>query len=76
VQTGVYDGDNRVETIVNTYEKEEYNKWWEEFNSGKAVMEKVIEINNLDVIIPKNIEQDFINEITIETNEQQIDTMV
>lgn len=70
VQTTVKDQNgNFVESLVNTYTGNNYNTWWDNFNSGRFVIEEIISKNSLNAIIPPTIEEDFINPVNKETNE-------
>lgn len=70
VQTTVKDQDgNFIQSIVNTYNGEDYNNWWNDFNSGRFVAEEVITKNNISVTIPPTIEDDFINPVNEQINE-------
>ena len=62
VQTAVKDENGESQnTLVNEFTGEEYNQWWNDFNSGEFVIQKIIELNNLDVSIPEKIENEFLN---------------
>lgn len=62
IQTSVTDEEGkRIDTLVNEFTGQEYNEWWNDFNSGQFVIQKIIELNNIDANIPETIEQDFLN---------------
>lgn len=52
---------NFVESLVTTYEGGAYNKWWDDFNSWKAVLTPILE--NKEVVVPDDIEEEFLNNI-------------
>lgn len=60
VQLTVTDQDgNFVESLVTTYEGEDYNKWWADFNGWKDVLQVIPVFEELQ--IPDNIEEQFLN---------------
>lgn len=60
VQLTVKDQDgNFIESLVTTYEGEEYNTWWDEFNSWGDVLAPILQQKN--ITIPENIEEEFVN---------------
>lgn len=56
-----------VESLVTSYENEEYNTWWGNFNSWKDVLTPILEPKK--IIIPETIEEEFVNEINTIENE-------
>ena len=56
-------GDNGkvVQTKTLTYKPSEFNAFWTDFNSGKFLYEELVEKQNLDVVVPNSVEQDFVN---------------
>lgn len=73
VQLTVTDEDgNFVESLVTTYEGEAYNKWWNDFNSWSAVLTPILE--SKEVVVPDNIDEDFINSIPEVKEEISIET--
>lgn len=62
VQYSVYDQDNNfIESILLSYTGEEYNQWFDNYNSGKFLLEELIVKKQLNADIPLGIEQEFIN---------------
>lgn len=59
VQLTVTDQDgNFIESLVTTYTGEEYNQWWNNFNSWKDVLQPILP---KDVNIDETIEEAFVN---------------
>lgn len=68
VQLTVTDQDgNFIESLVTTYEGENYNKWWSDFNSWNDVLSPILELKSVNV--PENIEEIFVNEVKVDTLE-------
>lgn len=49
----------RIDVKVLTYSGKEYDDWWNNFDSGKFLYEEL----ELNVEIPEEVEQEFVNEV-------------
>lgn len=60
VQLSVTDQEgNFIESLVTTYEGEEYNTWWDNFNSWNEVLAPILTPKS--IVIPETIEEEFVN---------------
>lgn len=50
-----------IEEILLTYEGEEFNTWWENFNSGKFLYDDLVTRKSFSVEVPESIEAEFTN---------------
>lgn len=67
VQFGVFNENNeRIDTKVLSYVGEDYNNFWIEFNSGAFLYEELKAKEGLDVEVPTEVEEEFLNETTID----------
>lgn len=54
VETALYnENGEQIDTIIDVYKNGEANAYWEDFNSKKAVYEKLIEKHEIDVVVPE-----------------------
>lgn len=53
---------NRIDTQVLTYKGEDFNTFWENFDSGEYLYQELVEKEELAVSIPEDIEESFVNE--------------
>lgn len=68
VRFGIYNENNeRIGEKVIIYSDEDYNTFWENFNSGKFLYTELKAKENLNVEVTDTVEDDFIN--TEVTNE-------
>lgn len=64
VQYSVFDQfGNQKKSIVLTYEGEEYNNWFKNYNSGEFIIQELLDKKEIKAEIPKDIEENFVNKI-------------
>lgn len=52
---------NRIDTKVINYTGEAFNEFWDGFDSGKYLYEELVAKEELDVVVPDAVEENFIN---------------
>ncbi len=57
------DQGNQVDTKTIRYSGEEYNMFWNNFNSGKFLYEQLVTKDTLPVSVPDSVENDFLNAV-------------
>jgi len=59
---GIYDEKNvRISSLTKMYKGEEFNTFWENFNTSKCLYEEVTSIEKINLLVPKKVEDDFKN---------------
>lgn len=51
----------RVDTKVIEYRDEDFNSFWESFNSGKFLYDELVEKEGFDVEVDEDVENSFVN---------------
>lgn len=44
------------------YSSEDFNTFWEEFNTGKYLYDRLVEDKELSIEVPEEVEENFVNE--------------
>lgn len=55
------DNGNIIDTVLQEYSGESYNNWFRDYNSGSFLVQNLITDENLNIAVPPNIEDEFIN---------------
>ena len=62
VRFGIYDENNkRINEANISYTGADYTKFWNDFNSGKFLYDELNIKNNLGLVVPVSVEDEFLN---------------
>lgn len=61
----------RIDNKYLIYSGEDFNTFWGNFNSGEFLYQQLVEKEELEVTVPKDIEESFVNEIKKEVKEEE-----
>lgn len=52
----------RIDNLYIEYSGSDYNQFWTDFNSGKFLFDELVKEKGLEVDVPNEVEQEFLNE--------------